>query len=729
MQSVIVFILSCRHHCLLCVWIQLTLTKVITASSRFVCANSTRASSIVRLCSYPSQCGSAVTETATIWEVARATSAATSFFDHITIGQHKQRFADGALGANNPVWEVWGEAREAWPSEIPLEKRIGCFVSIGTGKLGSEPLGTWPWEVARSLKDLCTETEETADKFASNNPNLLETGRYYRFNVEQGLEKVGLAEVQEKAAIADFTHKYLNRQKIRVQVQACVKAMSRRKHRNSPSWLSISVVLMLLVGLASVYFSHVVGPNNPSLPPANWEHADELLLKNGFDPRGGDVSGLERHGLHWAAPRGLETVVSLLLYRGVPVDTRDKSSGRTVLHQAAEVGNEAMVKLLLDRGAHVNAGDKYGETALSLAARNGHQVIVGLLLERGADATARTRFSGPRLLYHMVERGNVNITRLLVQYGAPTDARTLNQAVKQNSTEMVELLLRSRPDVDDDSDGGKVALRIAAMKGHSDVAQVLLRHGARVDPKDECGLTPLHWALLNGHAEVVGILVENGADAHTRAAEGEHFVLGPQGCFYNDGADLIGTTTLHLAAGATLLWQNLPWGLSEANKSEAACEMSTRIMLEREVDVKAKGTRGETPLYWAVKNGFRNVTKLLLSAGADVNAKSRNGQTALHEASSAAMVYFLTDQGADPNARNTRGMTPLHFAAMHSNAAVAEALLACGADVDARDDLDKSAMAEWGFNREMLRLFLQHYRRQGKSISPQDLHRIRNRVR
>ena len=46
---------------------------------------------------------------ATICEAALATSAATSFFEPVHIGARK--YVDGALGANNPVDEVEGEAQ------------------------------------------------------------------------------------------------------------------------------------------------------------------------------------------------------------------------------------------------------------------------------------------------------------------------------------------------------------------------------------------------------------------------------------------------------------------------------------------------------------------------------------------------------------------------------------------------------------------------------------------
>lgn len=49
---------------------------------------------------------------ATICDAALATSAATGFFDPVSIGA--RRFVDGALGANNPVDEVEGEASNIW---------------------------------------------------------------------------------------------------------------------------------------------------------------------------------------------------------------------------------------------------------------------------------------------------------------------------------------------------------------------------------------------------------------------------------------------------------------------------------------------------------------------------------------------------------------------------------------------------------------------------------------
>ena len=80
-----------------------------------------------------------------IWEAARATSAASTFFEPIEIGPHRevcvnlshkkqylirrhQTFVDGALRRNNPIREANKESRDIWPGEERL------IISIGTGR-------------------------------------------------------------------------------------------------------------------------------------------------------------------------------------------------------------------------------------------------------------------------------------------------------------------------------------------------------------------------------------------------------------------------------------------------------------------------------------------------------------------------------------------------------------------------------------------------------------------
>ncbi len=85
----------------------------------------------------------------------------------------------------------------------------------------------------------------------------------------------------------------------------------------------------------------------------------ESLLRNGVDPAGGNVTGL--NALHWAANRGQLDAVRLLLKHGAPLEARNMYGG-TVLGTAVwSARNEPrtrhleIVKALLGAGADAGA--------------------------------------------------------------------------------------------------------------------------------------------------------------------------------------------------------------------------------------------------------------------------------------------------------------------------------------------------------------------------------------
>jgi predicted acylesterase/phospholipase RssA len=163
----------------------------------------------------------------TIWQACRATSAATTFFDPIAIGPFNEEFVDGALGANNPVEALWNQARDIWGGQ--LRGSLKCLVSIGTGVPALKPvrddvLGIWT-----TLKDIATETEKTAQQFHRDKSDLDDEGRYYRFNVEHGLEDIGLEESKKKTEIAAATRHYVESQAVFKQMKACANNIAGRE--------------------------------------------------------------------------------------------------------------------------------------------------------------------------------------------------------------------------------------------------------------------------------------------------------------------------------------------------------------------------------------------------------------------------------------------------------------------------------------------------------------------
>lgn len=122
-------------------------------------------------------------------------------------------FVDGALEANNPIEEVENEATNIWTSKSgELRSVVKCMVSIGTGNPGNQPVASRIDQVVRQLAKMATETEKTAIRFKQRWRNLYDTKAYFRFNVEQGLQGVGLEKHEEQGRIHAATLHYMEDQ-------------------------------------------------------------------------------------------------------------------------------------------------------------------------------------------------------------------------------------------------------------------------------------------------------------------------------------------------------------------------------------------------------------------------------------------------------------------------------------------------------------------------------------
>jgi len=196
---------------------------------RFVCATSKDTCEAVCLTSYKSPRGNNdLLNSVKIWEACRATSAASSFFDPIAIGRFEEEFVDGAIGANNPVVELWNQAQLIWGPE-PVEGKVQCVVSIGTGVPSLKPFRDDVFHIGETLVAIATETEQTAERFRRDKSYLDDSSRYFRFNVIRGLEEIGLEESTKRKEIAAATRQYVQSQEVFKQMQACAGNLARRE--------------------------------------------------------------------------------------------------------------------------------------------------------------------------------------------------------------------------------------------------------------------------------------------------------------------------------------------------------------------------------------------------------------------------------------------------------------------------------------------------------------------
>ena len=107
-----------------------------------------------------------------IWEAARATTAAPTFFKRITVvddGGAREDFLDGGLRFNNPAQLALGEAFTVFGGA----SKLGCLVSIGTGHPGTIGLSQpdtfqkiLPTEMVGVLKRIAINCEQTAHELA-----------------------------------------------------------------------------------------------------------------------------------------------------------------------------------------------------------------------------------------------------------------------------------------------------------------------------------------------------------------------------------------------------------------------------------------------------------------------------------------------------------------------------------------------------------------------------------
>eukprot|EP01051_Picozoa_sp_SAG22_P002405 SAG22_NODE_105_length_20045_cov_23.373308_14_plen_978_part_00 len=185
------------------------------------------------------------------------------------------------------------------------------------------------------------------------------------------------------------------------------------------------------------------------------------------------------------------------------------------LRGAAAGGQAVVVRGLLTAGAGTEAKDERGKTGWWLAIEKGHSEVVEVLavtvnLEAGNKALLLTVINGQTEMVEVLLRARADV-EAKSEYGTTALMRAIDGHV-----EVAALLLRAGADVDAKSEHGITALMKAADKGHAEATGLLLEAGASIEGKDSTGVTSLIKAAQKGHAEVVRLLVVTGASIEAK---------------------------------------------------------------------------------------------------------------------------------------------------------------------------------------------------------------------
>ncbi|KAG8738520.1 hypothetical protein FRC10_006766 [Ceratobasidium sp. 414] len=196
----------------------------------FVCSlMAENAASSTRFRTYPTTANPAAN--CYIWEAARATTAAPKFFKAAWVLEDsgiRMRYVDGGLRCNNPTHELLHEA-----ANLFQDHRVACILSIGTGKRGKIELpdtGVAPKlqlaKVVKMLQKITLDCEQTHQELSERFYN--RPGTYFRFNVDHGLEAVGLAEWERGSGIQADTANYTRESQTTHSIDSAVDAILRR---------------------------------------------------------------------------------------------------------------------------------------------------------------------------------------------------------------------------------------------------------------------------------------------------------------------------------------------------------------------------------------------------------------------------------------------------------------------------------------------------------------------
>ena len=277
----------------------------------------------------------------------------------------------------------------------------------------------------------------------------------------------------------------------------------------------------------------------------------------------------------------------------------------------------------------------------------------------------------------------------------------LVEAAKQKDWEAVGALLQQDLDVNTAQADGATALHWAAYWNDRGTLEQLMRAGANVNAENDYGATPLWVACANRHTPIVQRLLEAGANPNLGLGTGETVLMR---CTYTGdpaavqallarGADVHATEP---STGQTAL----TWAAARRYPDVA------RVLLAHGAAVDARtaprkefrgiglgisestefDTGGFTPLLFAARHNAVDSARVLLDAGAKVNETAADGNTALVLAAMSGhgqFAAFLLDRGADPDAAGA-GYTALHAAVLQSDPDLVKALLAKGANPNAR---------------------------------------------
>jgi ankyrin repeat protein len=221
----------------------------------------------------------------------------------------------------------------------------------------------------------------------------------------------------------------------------------------------------------------------------------------------------------------------------------------------------------------------------------------------------------------------------------------------------------------------------AVAKGDISRVKLLLKLGFDVNAKNRLTGQPIDFAVYNDNKDLLELLISHGADINSIANDGE--TLLQRAIMLNKKAS---ARTL-IEKGAQLNDCSLYWAVREGDKE------LVELLLAKGLDVNAvchpprlkiRPTQEylHAPLYAAMHKDSSEVAEVLIDRGVIINPHATKSYTPLHAAASnraRKTLKLLISRGAKINATDQEGHTPLYYATKTEDIEVQQILIAAGA--------------------------------------------------
>ena len=181
-----------------------------------------------------------------IWQVARATSAAPTYFEPVVIDGLE--YIDGGFGANNPCAEIYDEVKKMNNS---AEKCVYFILSVGTGKnnkltrFQGQGIGRY-WNYLNFARGWATDSEKTHDQMIKYRNNSTFKFHYHRLNVEEGLDSMKLDEWRARGPVKRTVGSIIGKHRakpsgaVAQQTQASVDEKAQPQNRRVLSGIAVT---------------------------------------------------------------------------------------------------------------------------------------------------------------------------------------------------------------------------------------------------------------------------------------------------------------------------------------------------------------------------------------------------------------------------------------------------------------------------------------------------------